>query len=155
MNSLRRSYERIKKIPEELGIPSALPDPIPEQTSSKSSRRKRKHMELEPKIKIHGLECNRTLPVTVLFVNNMVIEEPEYGIFFIDEFCEQACQRWSDINKSRDGSSCLYLVATSMVQSPENLRFNMKLKKLIAEHPDQENLKSKKVKLEALGYEMD
>nr|GEW48433.1 hypothetical protein [Tanacetum cinerariifolium] len=43
----------------------------------------------------------------------------------------------------------------SMIQSPKNTRFNMKLKKLIAEHPDQEKLKSKKVKLEALGYEMD
>ncbi|GKG43328.1 hypothetical protein Tco_0480012, partial [Tanacetum coccineum] len=48
-----------------------------------------------------------------------------------------------------------YLVATSMVQSPENGRFNMKLKKLIAKHPDQEKLKSKKIKLEAFGYEMN
>ncbi|GJZ85451.1 hypothetical protein Tco_0650790 [Tanacetum coccineum] len=31
MNSLSRRYERIKKIPKELGIPSALPAPIPEQ----------------------------------------------------------------------------------------------------------------------------
>ncbi|GJY09547.1 retrovirus-related pol polyprotein from transposon TNT 1-94 [Tanacetum coccineum] len=38
MNSLSRRYERIKKIPEELGIPSALPAPILEQASSKSSR---------------------------------------------------------------------------------------------------------------------
>nr|GEV19547.1 retrovirus-related Pol polyprotein from transposon TNT 1-94 [Tanacetum cinerariifolium] len=32
---------------------------------------------------------------------------------------------------------------------------SMKLRELIAEHPDQEKLKSKKVKLEALGYKMD
>ncbi|GKA68862.1 hypothetical protein Tco_0768779 [Tanacetum coccineum] len=38
MNSLSRRYERIKKIPKELGIPSALPAPILEQASSKSSR---------------------------------------------------------------------------------------------------------------------
>ncbi|GJY31166.1 hypothetical protein Tco_0414661 [Tanacetum coccineum] len=88
-------------------------------------------MELEQEIKIPGLEGNRTLPENVPFVNNMVIEEPEYGILFTDEF------------------------ATFMVQSPENARFNMKLKKLIVKHPDQEKLKSKKVKLEALGYEMD
>ncbi|GJW90602.1 hypothetical protein Tco_0168155, partial [Tanacetum coccineum] len=47
------------------------------------------------------------------------------------------------------------LIAASMVKSTENARFSMKLRKLIAEHPDQEKLKSKKVKLEALGYKMD
>ncbi|GJS32875.1 hypothetical protein Tco_0531257 [Tanacetum coccineum] len=36
MNSLSRRYESIKKTPEELGIPSAHPAPIPEQASSKS-----------------------------------------------------------------------------------------------------------------------
>ncbi|GJX43210.1 hypothetical protein Tco_0259886 [Tanacetum coccineum] len=40
----------------------------------------------------------------------------------------------------------------STVKSTENARFNMKLRKLIAEHLDQEKLQSKKVKLEALGY---
>nr|GEZ86798.1 hypothetical protein [Tanacetum cinerariifolium] len=54
MNSLSRKFERIRKIPEELEIKSALP--APEQASSKSSRKKRKHMELEPEIKIPGLE---------------------------------------------------------------------------------------------------
>ncbi|GKB75712.1 hypothetical protein Tco_0942607 [Tanacetum coccineum] len=37
MNSLSRRYERIKKIPKELGIQSALPAPILEQALSKSS----------------------------------------------------------------------------------------------------------------------
>ncbi|GJX55511.1 hypothetical protein Tco_0285408 [Tanacetum coccineum] len=59
-----------------------------------------------------------------------------------------------EIDESRMEALVSYLVAASMVQSPKNARFNMKLKKLIAEHPDQEKLKSKKVKLEALGYEM-
>nr|GEU86167.1 retrovirus-related Pol polyprotein from transposon TNT 1-94 [Tanacetum cinerariifolium] len=68
---------------------------------------------------------------------------------------DQAFQRWSDINKFRMEALVSYLVATFMVQSPENARFSVKLKKLIAEHPDQEKLKSKKVKLEALGYEMN
>nr|GEU85634.1 hypothetical protein [Tanacetum cinerariifolium] len=130
MNSLSQRYERIRKILKELGIKSALPalDPAPKQASSKSSRKKRKHMELEPERKIPGLECNRALPENVSFVHNMVIKEPEHGIFF---------------------------TAASMVQSPENARFSMKLKKLIAEHLDQKKLKSKKVKLEALGYEMN
>nr|GEX05381.1 copia protein [Tanacetum cinerariifolium] len=85
----------------------------------------------------------------------MVIKEPEYEIFFTDEFGDQAFQRWSNINKVGMKALVLYLVVASIVQSPKNARFNMKLKKLIAEHPDQEKLKSKKVKLEALGYEMD
>ncbi|GJX06371.1 hypothetical protein Tco_0194303 [Tanacetum coccineum] len=105
MNSLRRRYKRLKKILKELRIQSALPAPTLEQASSKSSRRNRKHMELEPEVK-----------------------KSEYGIFFTDVFGDQAFQRWNDIHK---------------------------LKKLIAEHPDQENLKSKTVKLEALGYKLD
>ncbi|GJT56196.1 hypothetical protein Tco_0991250 [Tanacetum coccineum] len=155
MNSLSQMYERIKKIPKELGIPSALPTPISEQAASKSSRRKRKQMKLEQEIKIPGLECHRTHPENIPFVNNMVIKELEYGIFFSDEFGDQAFQRWSDINKVGMEALVSYLVAAFMVQSPKNARFSMKLKKLIAEHPDQEKLKSKKVKLEALGYEMD
>ncbi|GJY14632.1 hypothetical protein Tco_0385054 [Tanacetum coccineum] len=155
MNSLSRRYERLKKIPEELKIHSALPAPAPEQISSRSSGRKRKHMELETVTRIPGLECNRALPENVPFVNNMVIEEPEYGIFFTDEFGDQAFQRWSDIDKVGMEALVSYLVAASMVKSTENARFSMKLRKLIAEHPDQEKLKSKKVKLEALGYKMD
>ncbi|GJT00840.1 hypothetical protein Tco_0822009 [Tanacetum coccineum] len=85
----------------------------------------------------------------------MVIKEPEYGIFFTDEFGDQAFQRWSNFNKVGMEALVSYLVATSMVKSTENARFSIKLRKLIAEHPDQEKLKSKKVKLEALGYKMD
>ncbi|GJU48808.1 retrovirus-related pol polyprotein from transposon TNT 1-94 [Tanacetum coccineum] len=88
--SLGKRYERLKKIPEELEIQLALPAPIPEQAPSQSLGRKRKHMELEPEINVPGLECNRSLPEGILFVNIMVIEEPEYGIFFIDVFGDQA-----------------------------------------------------------------
>nr|GEX52276.1 hypothetical protein [Tanacetum cinerariifolium] len=90
MNSLSQRYERIKKIPKELRIPLALPAPIPEQASSKSLRRKRKHMELEQEINIHGLNYNRTLFENILFLNKMVIEEPEYRIFFTNEFSDQS-----------------------------------------------------------------
>ncbi|GJT57898.1 hypothetical protein Tco_0992952, partial [Tanacetum coccineum] len=155
MNSLSQRYERLKKIPEELRIHSALPAPAPEQASSRSSGRKRKHMELKPETRIPGLEYNRALPENVMFINNIVIEETEYGILFIDEFGDQAFQRWSDIDKVGMEALMSYLVATSMVKSTKNARFSMKLRKLIAEHPDQEKLKSKKVKLEALGYKMD
>nr|GEU76727.1 hypothetical protein [Tanacetum cinerariifolium] len=132
---------------------SALP--APEQTSSQASRRKQKHMKLEPETRIPRLECNQALLENVPFINNMVIEEPKYGIFFTEEFNDQAFQRWSDIDKVGMEALVSYLVATSMVKSPKNARFSMKLRKLIVEHPDQEKLKSKKVKLEALGYKMD
>ncbi|GJZ41864.1 hypothetical protein Tco_0588750 [Tanacetum coccineum] len=98
--------------------------------------RKRKHMELEPKVKVPGLECNRSLPKGIPFVNHMVIEEPEYGIFFIDVFGDQAFQRWDDIYKVGVDSLVSYLVMASMVKT-------------------EEKLKSKKVKLEALGYHIE
>ncbi|GKA74607.1 hypothetical protein Tco_0780909 [Tanacetum coccineum] len=118
MTSLGKRYERLKKIPEELGIQSALPAPIPEQAPSQSSGRKRKHVELEPEIKVPRLECNRSLPEGVPFVNNMVIEEPEYGIFFTDVFGDQAFQRWNDIHKVGVDSLVSYLVMASMIKTP-------------------------------------
>ncbi|GKA02591.1 hypothetical protein Tco_0675372 [Tanacetum coccineum] len=127
----------------------------PDKDQSQPLRRKRKHMELEPEMKVPGLEYNRSLPEGIPFVNNMVIEEPEYGIFFTDVFGDQAFQRWNDIHKVRMESLVSYLVMASMVRTPENDKFGLKLRKLIAEHPDQEKLKSKKVKLEALGYKLD
>ncbi|GKE19308.1 hypothetical protein Tco_1426885 [Tanacetum coccineum] len=142
MNSLSRRYERLRKILEELDIQSALP--APKQASSQTSRRKRKHMELEPETRIPGLECNRALPKNVPFVNNMVIEEPKYGISFTDEFGDQAFQRWSDIDRVGMEALVSYLVAASMVKSPENARFSLKLRKHIAEHHDQEKLRSKR-----------
>ncbi|GKE97275.1 hypothetical protein Tco_1582130, partial [Tanacetum coccineum] len=41
--------DELNKIPKELRIQSDLPAPVPEQPSSQTSGRKRKHMELEPK----------------------------------------------------------------------------------------------------------
>ncbi|GJV63447.1 ATP-dependent DNA helicase PIF1-like protein [Tanacetum coccineum] len=38
-------------------------------------------------------------PEGVPFMNNMGIEEPEYGIFFTNVFGNQAFQRWNDIHK--------------------------------------------------------
>ncbi|GJT78104.1 hypothetical protein Tco_1044829 [Tanacetum coccineum] len=52
MNSLSQRYERLKKIPKELGIHSTLPAPAPKQASSRSSGRKQKHMELKPETRI-------------------------------------------------------------------------------------------------------
>ncbi|GKG62210.1 hypothetical protein Tco_0632114, partial [Tanacetum coccineum] len=47
-------------------------------------------MELEPEIRIPGLECNKSLFEGISFVNNMVIEEPEYGMYFIDVFGDES-----------------------------------------------------------------
>nr|GEY62703.1 protein kinase superfamily protein [Tanacetum cinerariifolium] len=79
----------------------------------------------------------------------------QYGIFFTNVFNDQAFQRWNDIHKVRIDSLVSYLVMASTNKTPKNARFSLKLRKLIAEHPDQEKLKSKKVKLEALGYHLD
>nr|GEW54107.1 copia protein [Tanacetum cinerariifolium] len=90
---LIKYLRKTKEILEELEIQSALPALVPKQALSESSGRKRKHIELEPEIKVPGLECNRSLLIGVLFVNNMVIEEPKYGIFFTNVFADQAFQR--------------------------------------------------------------
>ncbi|GKE04162.1 hypothetical protein Tco_1396180, partial [Tanacetum coccineum] len=104
---------------------------------------------------VPGIECNRSLPKGVPFVNNMVIKELEYGIFFTDVFGDQVFQRWDDIHKVRMDPLVSYLVMASMVKTKENARLSLKLRKFIANHPDQDKLKSKKVKLEALGYHVE
>nr|GEU99829.1 hypothetical protein [Tanacetum cinerariifolium] len=86
MISLSKRYERLKKVHEELRIQFAILALVPKQVSSQTTGRKMKHIELEPEIKVPGLECNRSLPEGVPFVNNMVIEEPKYEIFFTNVF---------------------------------------------------------------------
>nr|GFA02524.1 hypothetical protein [Tanacetum cinerariifolium] len=114
-----KRYKRLNKIPKELGIQSTLPALVPEQVSTQTSGRKRKHMGQEPEIKVPRLECNRSLPKGVPFVKNMVIEEPEYRIFFTYVFGDQAFQRRDDIHKVRMDSLISYLVMASMVKTKE------------------------------------
>nr|GEZ24732.1 hypothetical protein [Tanacetum cinerariifolium] len=76
LTSLSKRYERLTKIPGELRISSALPAPI--QIPSQSGRL-RKATDLEPEICIAVLECNRSFLERVLFINNIVIEEPSMG----------------------------------------------------------------------------
>ncbi|GJU57567.1 retrovirus-related pol polyprotein from transposon TNT 1-94 [Tanacetum coccineum] len=85
----------------------------------------------------------------------MVIEEPEYGVFFIDVFGNKAFQRMSDIYKVDLETLLTYLVMASNITTHENQRFYLKLRKLIRSHPDQKKLKSKRVKLEVVGYKLD
>nr|GEV26361.1 copia protein [Tanacetum cinerariifolium] len=60
MTSLSKKHERLNQIPGELGIGPYLPPP--KQVPLLSSGIKRKVLELEPKVCINGLECNRSLP---------------------------------------------------------------------------------------------
>nr|GEU31873.1 hypothetical protein [Tanacetum cinerariifolium] len=89
------------------------------------SRRKRKQMELEPEVKVPGLDRDRILPKGVLFVNNMVIKEPEYGIFFTDVFGDQAFQRLNGIHKVGVDSLVSYLVMASTIKTQENARVDV------------------------------
>ncbi|GJR80003.1 hypothetical protein Tco_0150788 [Tanacetum coccineum] len=146
---------RLNNIREELKIQYALLAPAPEQGSSQLTGRKRKKMELESEIRIPILECNISLPEGFSYVNNIVFEESEYWMFFIDVFGDEAVQRKSDIKKVRVDTLITYLVMASNITIPENTRFRLKLKRLIANHPDREKLKSKKVKLEFVGYKLD
>ncbi|GJT39053.1 hypothetical protein Tco_0938918 [Tanacetum coccineum] len=140
MNSLSKRYERLMATPNDLGIQSALPTPLPAQGSFQLSGRKRKKMELEPEIRILDLECNMSLSEGVPFVNNMVIEEREYEMFFIDVFSDEAFQRISDVNKVGVETLLTYLVMALNITTLENTRFCLKLRKLISYHPDQEKL---------------
>ncbi|GKC90768.1 hypothetical protein Tco_1151417, partial [Tanacetum coccineum] len=118
-------------------------------------------------IKIHP----KTKPVVITVYRgtddrNFDVNKPfafgAFGIFELDELREIIPKKKNTVvqdlmNSLNQRMKALvsYLVAASMVQLHENARFNMKLKKLIDEHPDLEKLKSKKVKLEALRYEMN
>ncbi|GJV94041.1 hypothetical protein Tco_1541854 [Tanacetum coccineum] len=153
MTSLGKKYERLKVIPGEIGINPSLP--TPKQVPSLSSGRKRKAQELEPEVHIPGIECNRSLPEGVQFVNNKVIEHPENMIFFIDVFGDEAFQRISDINKVDVDTLLSCLVMATNINTPENKRLCAIMRSMIDSHPDKEKLKSKKIKLEAIGYSLN
>nr|GEW44328.1 hypothetical protein [Tanacetum cinerariifolium] len=114
-----------------LSAKGALPLPPLEQASSQLSGRKRTRLELEPEIRIHALECNMSIPKGVLFVNNIVIEEPEYEIFFIDVFGDECFQRWSDINKVGVKTLISYIVTASNISTPKNIYMLVEKKYLL------------------------
>ncbi|GKB38078.1 hypothetical protein Tco_0883020 [Tanacetum coccineum] len=94
--------------------------------SSKDGR-KRKAQELEPKVRIPELKCNRSLPKRVPFVNNLV-----------------------DVD-----TLLTHLVMASNFSTIVNSRFCLALRSLIESHLGKEKLKSKRVKLEAVGYSLN
>ncbi|GKC81540.1 hypothetical protein Tco_1137257, partial [Tanacetum coccineum] len=150
MKSLRKKYDRLKMILGKLGISHSLP--LPEQTLSLSLSRKRKAFNLEPEVHITGLECNRNLPEWIPFVNNKVIETHEHEIFFIDAFEEQYFQRVSGIHKVEVETLLGYLMMAGNINTPENQMFCVLMRSMIDKHPNKGRLKSKRVKLKAIGY---
>nr|GFA16959.1 hypothetical protein [Tanacetum cinerariifolium] len=153
MNSLSKKYKRLIATPDKLQIKLILS--APRQVLSLTSGRKRKAQELEPKFRIPRLECNRSLPKGVQCVNNQVTEHPKNEIFFIDVFGDEAFHKMSDIHKVVVDTLLGYLVMALNINTPANQRFYALLRSLIESHPDKENLNSKKVKLEAIGYSMN
>ena len=136
LQSLKLRYEKLAATPQELGIPSLLPAPTSQPAPSQTSRRKRKIIGSEPEIRVPDLECNRALPEGVPFRNNLVIEQPERGLFFTDEFGDPAFQRWSDIDQSGIKVMLGFLLMASPIKTTENVRFCQDLRTKIQEHPD-------------------
>ena len=80
-------------MPEALDIPSLLPASSTQSAPPKASRRKRKQVELEPEIRVLGLDCDRSLPEGINWLNNVVLEVLERGMCFTDEYGNPAFQR--------------------------------------------------------------
>ena len=130
-----------------------LPASVPaiQAPPAQSSKRKRKKIETKPKISAPGLNCNRALPEGVTFVNNWVIEQPERGLFFTDEYGDPAFQRWADIDLAGIKAMIGYFLTANPIKNDANVRFFHDLKIKIQKHPDKHLLRSKRSKLEALG----
>jgi hypothetical protein len=88
-------------------------------------------------------------------VNNVVLEAPERGLCFTDEYGNPAFQRWSDMEKAGIKAMLMYLMLASPIKRTENKRFCQDLEAMINEHPERHLLRSKKEKLEALGYQLN
>ncbi|GJS26663.1 hypothetical protein Tco_0487283 [Tanacetum coccineum] len=139
MTSLSNKYERLNKIPSELGLNLALP--LLEQDPSL------------PETYIADFHCHTKLPEGVKFVNNLVIEEPDHGLFLIDAFGDEAFQRVSDVHKVETESLQVYKVMASNVKTDANQRFNMSMSTMINERPGKDMILSKREEMEHLDRE--
>ena len=88
----------------------------PEQ--HQTSGKKRKAVELEPEQYISTLHCNCEPLAGVKFANNKVIKEPEYGIFFLDEFTSPAFQRVSEMHMVETPTLLAYKLMARHYKSP-------------------------------------
>ena len=88
-------------------------------------------------------------------MDNVVFEVPERGMCITDEYGNPAFQRWSDIDRAGIKAMLIYLMLASAVNCAENQRFCQDLKAMIEEHREKHQLRSKKAKLEALGFHLN
>ncbi|GKG23093.1 hypothetical protein Tco_0388396, partial [Tanacetum coccineum] len=109
-------------------------------------------VELERETYIADLDYNRTFPEGVKFVKNKVIEEPEYGLFFIDVFGDEALQRVSDVQKVKTETLLRYKMVAFNDISTTNQRFMLLMYKMIHEQHEKDKLITKKFKLELMGF---
>jgi hypothetical protein len=154
IKSLSAKYEELARVAKSLGInhDEALASQglaIPELTQK--TGKKRKAVDIEPEQYIAALHCNRTTPQGVKFRPNLVIKEPEYGIFFVDEFGQEAFQRVSDIDKVETTTLLAYKLMALNIRRPENEEFVRLMDQMMKDRPDKEVLMSKKAKLELMG----
>nr|GEV00439.1 zinc finger BED domain-containing protein RICESLEEPER 2 [Tanacetum cinerariifolium] len=134
MTSLGKKYHRLKVIPRKIGItPSLL---TPRQALYPALGRNRMAHE-SPEVCILGLECNRSLPEGVSFVNNLVTKQPKNGLFFIDVFGNEAFQRMNNIYKVDVDTLLTYLMMYLNVSTPTNQRNHIT-------HPHCEVIKAQK-----------
>ncbi|GJZ40225.1 hypothetical protein Tco_0586788 [Tanacetum coccineum] len=118
---------RVRQDPDEpIRIPYEIHRNIYNLTNDEIQEYLNKEEEIKKKAKeakllaMTKLECNRSLPENVPFVNNMVIEEPEYRMFFINVFDVEAFQRMNDMHKVDIETLLSYLVIASNITTPEN-----------------------------------
>lgn len=154
LESLTKNYQELEKVAKSLGIDhqAALASQgltIPEQRQT--SGKKRKAVELEPEQYIYALHCNREPPTGVKFANSKVIKEPEYGLFFLDEYGSLAFQRVSEMDKVETPTLLAYKLMARHYKSPENEEFMLLMDKQMSERPDKHVLLQKKTKLELMG----
>ncbi|GKB23373.1 hypothetical protein Tco_0862774 [Tanacetum coccineum] len=82
----------------------------------------------------------------------------DFGVTKLDEldvFNDEAFQRMSDIYKVDVKTLFTYLVMASNNNTLANQRFCLALRSLIDSHLDKEKLKSKRVKIEVMGYSLN
>ena len=154
LQTFTNKYKELEKVAKSLGIDhqQALESQglaIPKQTATIG--KKRKAIEQEPEDFIAALHCNRAPPAGVKFVQNKVIKEPEYGIFFVDELNEKAFQRVSDIHLVETTTLLAYKLMARNYKSPENEEFILLMDKMMNERPDKHILLTKRAKLELMG----
>ncbi|GJY92186.1 hypothetical protein Tco_0507968 [Tanacetum coccineum] len=96
-NEMLNKYEivkvAVKEVKEAEHVISGGKDFVKHQDPSNHVRKKRKAIELEPEVYIVGLHYNRSILEGVKFSKSRVIEGPEYGLFFTDQFNDDGTLR--------------------------------------------------------------